>query len=558
MLTRQCWATLLCVLIISAQALYAEDWPMWRYDSNRSAASPESLPPTLHLQWVRQLPTPRPTYPTEVRLRYDTTYEPVVFGKTIFVPSMVTDSVTAFDTDTGKQQWRFFAEGPVRFAPVAWNSKVYLVSDDGYLYCVNAKTGELTWKFRGLPEGRQDRKLMGDRRLVSLYPARGGLVLVNGIIYFGAGIWSGDGIFVHALDAESGKVVWSNTDSGHIEKANMDHGISTFTGITPQGYFAVLGKTLVVPCGLQLPALLDIETGKLGPYTMGWGARTTPRGSWFVAGSDKYLVVHGGDLYDIQKPNKEFINNMERVKGDIDFKKMLYTGGKTRLRMDNNDKQLNSFRKPIFSQGVVYTDEDGIAAHGLSDAVIVDRPIPEKFLDPKHNPIHQELVDRSEIIFKKLWDFKSDARIHIKAGNRLYCSEGSAVQALDIPETGNKPRITWKAEVKGEPYTMLAADSKLFVVTGEGRIYAFGENPEKNPVIHSLPDIEITNSDTWANKAKSALKVSGVRDGYVLILGMDEGCLAHELIRQSDCIVRLFTKTSGCVEMRFLRDGDHL
>ncbi len=30
------------------------DWPMWRYDANRSAASPHKLSDKLHLQWVEQ------------------------------------------------------------------------------------------------------------------------------------------------------------------------------------------------------------------------------------------------------------------------------------------------------------------------------------------------------------------------------------------------------------------------------------------------------------------------------------------------------------------------
>ena len=128
----------------------------------------------------------------------------------MFVPSMVTDSVTALDTETGAERWRFIAEGPVRFAPVAWEGKVYFVSDDGYLYCLN-DDGSLRWKFRGLPEGRRDRKVLGHGRLVSLWPARGGPVLADGVVYFAAGLWPTEGVFVHALDAESGKPVWSNT-----------------------------------------------------------------------------------------------------------------------------------------------------------------------------------------------------------------------------------------------------------------------------------------------------------------------------------------------------------
>ncbi len=93
------------------------DWPQYRYDGGRTAATPESLPAMMHLQWTRDLPPPRPAFPGEIRLRYDATYEPVAAGKMMFVPSMVTDSVTALDADNGQSRWQFFAEGPVRFAP---------------------------------------------------------------------------------------------------------------------------------------------------------------------------------------------------------------------------------------------------------------------------------------------------------------------------------------------------------------------------------------------------------------------------------------------------------
>ncbi len=121
------------------------DWPQFRYDSGRTAASPERLAGTLHLQWYRDLAEPRPAYPGEVRLRYDATYEPVVMRGTMFVPSMVNDSVTALDTASGAVRWRFFTGGPVRFAPVAAEGRVYFGSDDGHLYCVGASDGKLLW-----------------------------------------------------------------------------------------------------------------------------------------------------------------------------------------------------------------------------------------------------------------------------------------------------------------------------------------------------------------------------------------------------------------------------
>ena len=89
--------------LLAAQSL-AGDWPQFRYDVGRTAASPHELPVDLQLRWTRTLPAPQPAFPHELRLRYDASYEPVVLGQTMFVPSMVNDSITALDTDTGEKR----------------------------------------------------------------------------------------------------------------------------------------------------------------------------------------------------------------------------------------------------------------------------------------------------------------------------------------------------------------------------------------------------------------------------------------------------------------------
>ncbi|MHC4405972.1 MAG: outer membrane protein assembly factor BamB family protein, partial [Planctomycetota bacterium] len=152
------WVIAACTFYLFTE-VHAGDWPQYRYDAGRTAATSESLATNLRLQWVRELPPPRPAFPGEVRLRYDATYEPVVAGKTVFVPSMVTDSVTALDTATGEERWQFVTEGPVRFAPAVLEGRVYSVSDDGYLYCVGADDGKLLWRFRGAPDDKRERKV---------------------------------------------------------------------------------------------------------------------------------------------------------------------------------------------------------------------------------------------------------------------------------------------------------------------------------------------------------------------------------------------------------------
>jgi outer membrane protein assembly factor BamB len=518
------------------------DWPQYRYDAGRTAASPESLPAALHLQWVRQLSPPRPAFPGEMRLSFDASYEPVVLGGTMFIPSMITDSITALDVETGTECWHFFTEGPVRFSPVLWEGNVYFVSDDGYLYCLDAAHGNLRWKFRSLPPGKSDRKLLGSGRLISLFPARGGPVLKDGVIYFGAGIWSGYGVAIHAMDARSGKVVWSNTESNRIPKANMDHGIAHDAGLTPQGYLAVVNETLVVPCGAQLPAFLNLKTGDLKTYSMGWGGRNgLPKGTWFVAGTRNYLS-HGGDLYDVTRPNDERFDN-PRLRPD--FKSMLYPGGFTRLWIDGtNQKDLGAFQEPVFASDVLYTSDHGITAYDLSDVKVEER---------KRSPIpssrrYDEYPDKWKMSSRELWRMPSELKVHIKAGEHLYLGGPGVVEAVRIPKPGEQPQVVLRTTVEGTPHRMLAAHGGLFVVTREGAIYAFSGRKKATPVTHTRPAAPSPPADAWTKTAADILQTAKSQDGYALVLGIGTGRLVEELVRQSNLDVIAIDRDAKIVD----------
>ena len=230
------WLLLACVT-----GAYAADWPMWRYDAARSAASPDGIATNLTLLWSRKLAPPRQAWPLEVhqRLNFDASYEPVVMGQLLFLGSQNDGSVTAYDTTTGEERWKFYTEGPVRCASACWRGKVYTGSDDGYLYCLDAQTGKVVWKFRGAPSDRPDKRQLGNGHLVSFWPVRGGPVVADGVVYFGAGIWPTFGVFLHALEAETGKVYGFVGHNGVVSLLDLRETASLWTGrggTPPPGY----------------------------------------------------------------------------------------------------------------------------------------------------------------------------------------------------------------------------------------------------------------------------------------------------------------------------------
>jgi outer membrane protein assembly factor BamB len=194
--------------LVEAPIAHASDWPMWRSDAGRTAASPEELPGELDLLWERVYSPREPVWDDPLNwdlMRFDRIFEPVLMNGLLFIGFNDSDKMVALDANTGEEKWAFYADGPVRLPAAAWDSKVYFTSDDGCLYCLNASDGSLVWKFRG---GPSDQKVLGNRRLTSTWPARGGPVVKDGVVYFAASIWPFMGTFIYALDADSGNVVW--------------------------------------------------------------------------------------------------------------------------------------------------------------------------------------------------------------------------------------------------------------------------------------------------------------------------------------------------------------
>ena len=266
----------LCVfaLCFSLTSAHAGDWPMWRYDGGRTAAAPDALPRNLNLNWVRELPQSRPAWPlTQTKLQFDASYSPVLMGQRMFVGSTIDDTIRAYATKDGRELWRFYANGPIRFAPVAVGGRVYATSDDGHLYCLDASTGKLHWRVNG---GPSIRPIVGNHRLVSSWPARGGAVYADGTVYFAAGIWPSMGIFIHAVDAKTGQKLWTNSETGSLYVVHP-HNAPAFGSVVPQGHLVVNGDALIVPGGRSTPAVLDRKTGKLRFFRFDKRDRSSPR-----------------------------------------------------------------------------------------------------------------------------------------------------------------------------------------------------------------------------------------------------------------------------------------
>jgi outer membrane protein assembly factor BamB len=441
------------------------------------------LPAEPHLRWVRELPAPRPAWPDQPRMPFDIAPKPAILGRHVFVPSTVTDGVTAYDAETGTEEWTFTTDGPVRLAPTVWEDRLFVASDDGYLYCLEVEHGRLLWKFRG---GPSERKVLGNDRLISTWPARGGPVVADGTVYFASGVWPFMGIFIHALDARSGEVVWSNDGEGSTYR-KQPHQADSFAGVAPQGTLAVAGDRLLVPGGRSVPACLDRKTGKLLHYRLadnskiGGGAEVLPGKDIFLNGGVAFDLDTGDDL--------DAVGALAVVAGDV-----LYAVQGTELRSFD----LTRARIPKET-----TDRKGKKGKRI-------------FWEPRK--VTTVPVPRLEVL--------------IRGGARLYGAAEGQVLAYDLPLRQAGARPSWQAKVDGRPAHLVAGGGHLFVSTREGRLYCFGAD-DSEPKTYRPARTRPPEHDEWTDRAESILSTTGVRNGWCVAWGVGSGRLIHEIVRQS-------------------------
>lgn len=245
--------------------LHAVDWPCYRGDNARTAMVETDLSQPMHVAWVYNCAqAPEPAWPDPIKeswnLGFDRSFVPVVSSGTLFFGSNADDSVRALDVETGSLKWQFYCGGPVRFAPAIADTRVFVTSDDGWIYCLDTKSGKVLWEFQA---ALNDDQVIGNGRMISRWPLRSGALVIKDTVYFTAGMWPSDGIVVYALNVKDGSVQWLNDTVGSWHQAMPHGGAYGITGIAPQGYLAASDEFLLVPTGRGVPAKLRLKDGKL-------------------------------------------------------------------------------------------------------------------------------------------------------------------------------------------------------------------------------------------------------------------------------------------------------
>lgn len=296
----------------------AADWPTYRHDAARSGVTEEGLRLPLAPSWVfRALSPPQPAWgdpkpkPVENilelrRIHFDDAFQPVVADGKVYFGSSVDGKLYCLDAQTGRILWTRRTGGPVRLAPTVADGKVYVGSDDGCAYCFTAAEGTPVWKFTAAPEPRQ---VLGNGRMISLWPVRTGVLVDDGTAYFAAGIFPGERVFFYAVDAETGTEQWRNDTTSEKPQSR----------VAPQGYLLASATRLYVPMGRTSPAAFDRDSGKL-LYESYFGK---PVGGTYalLAGDAVYTGTEEFVAYDQESRDKfaTFAGRKMLVRGDTAY-----------------------------------------------------------------------------------------------------------------------------------------------------------------------------------------------------------------------------------------------
>ncbi len=510
-------------------------------NNGRTAYVDAKVPAAPVLKWVyHEKHRPRHAWPEPNRevqyIDFDYSTQVAIGKGMAFFGSSADHKVYAIDLQTGTERWTFYTEGPVRFAPVVRDGRVYAASDDGHLYCLQAATGKEVWRFRG---GPGDRKLIGNEQMISHWPARSGVLIDGDRLFFTAGMWSRDGVFIYCLNPGDGSVIWKNDTSGY-HFATLPHSTG-YAGVAPQGYLALHRGRLYVPTGRGAPAAFDAATGEFQFYENGLGYKPhQPGGSRVMAWQDwvifKRRSQHNEESvrYEQRDPALGAASGLFAVAFDtgkvawsLTDRNIVAARGKSLILAGQGpvikadiDALMAGYAK-YWKNGKNLGHDKNIAASGVD----YTRSGPGKLIP---NPAWM-----SPLPYKKWQADVGRVFALLCAGDTILAGGRGTVSAIDF-QTG---KVLWQKTTDGEARGICAVDGRFIVSSTAGKLYCFGagQTDSDRKITHRV--VKPTVDAEAKRRAADILKTSDVRAGYALMLGAGDGQLLSTLVQQSDLSV---------------------
>ena len=523
------------VILVNPGATQAEDWPAFMHDNHRSGVTSERLELPLSESWVfKAAHRPQPAWPLPAEhdfwhrhynlratVTYDRAFHVVSTGDMLFFGSSADDKVYALDAQTGRERWTFFTEGPVRLAPSISGNKVYVGSDDGYVYCLSRDNGALIWKYR---VADPECMIPGNERIISMWPIRTGILIDEGNLYSAAGLFPNQGTFLFELNAEDGSVKWK-------QKVN----------VSPQGYMLASDKQLYVPTGRTNPAIFARADGSL----LG---QLPSAGGTFALLAENVLVTGPGR------------GSKELNASDVDTEYKIATFGGLRMLVNGStaymlaEKKLSAFNRGLYLD--LSRERNNLSARSnklKKQLRRVGKNTDEaKQLGKELRNITTQISELSKKLKDcYLWTVECEyPHSMIMAGDVLFLGGENKIAAFKA----DSGKIIWTTPVDGKAFGLSAANGGLYVSTDKGQIHCFRysvKGVEGAKIITAKTQANPYPQDyltkLYAEAAELIAEQTGVTKGYCLVLDCGRGRLAYELARRTDLKIVGVEKDPGRV-----------
>jgi len=196
-----------------------DEWPTYRGNRFRGGMTKSAIPARLEVKWQAKLPT-------------GVTATTIADGK-VYVCTPDTHTLHALDSAGGRTVWTFTADARIDSPPTYYKGMILFGARDGWLYCLRASDGVLSWRFKDLP----DRLVGAFGQLESAWPIAESVLVLDGKVYAAAGRSSflDGGIFLYCLDPATGQLLKSRSVFGPFANGTGFPVATKATGIAGGG-----------------------------------------------------------------------------------------------------------------------------------------------------------------------------------------------------------------------------------------------------------------------------------------------------------------------------------
>ncbi|MCB1099483.1 MAG: PQQ-binding-like beta-propeller repeat protein [Verrucomicrobiae bacterium] len=446
------------VLVALIAPTQAADWPTFQHDNRRSSVTTEQLATPLKEAWHYQSAIPPQTAWTapakwdaysgnkglQSMRNFDPAFYVTAIDDSVFFGSSVTNSTHCLDASSGRERWTFVTGSAVRIPPTldAEKGNAWFGSDDGYIYCVNSGTGELKWRHTPVTKPRW---IPSNGKLISPWPVRTGVMVQDGVAYYGASLVPWDASYLVAVDANDGSPRY----------------VREHTDMTLQG--ALLGSAdhLYAPQGRSAPLQFAIADGNM------LGALGGSGGVYCILTDDDKFIAGPGS----QKEAEDVV----RVSDASGRQSILSISGSNRILISGKWAYMHKGREITALNRDRYfslqVEKNGISEQLAALEKQIKKGADKAALDQLEEGKAKvaQLTAEQERCYS--WSIPSQSIPFgfMLAGDTLFIGGENTVRACDAG-TG---RSLWEAPVSGKAYGLAAAGGRLYVSTDRGFIYCF-------------------------------------------------------------------------------------